>query len=108
MMISIPFRIGFAPRRWRTAIQILLEKDSGDPQIHRLRVIQLLEADMNLAFRLLWGRRLASISCPLLWRSYKMEFWYLPGASCLSALLLKVVSYDYIRACQTTAMHCFQ
>ena len=30
-MISLPFRIGFAPSRWRTAIQIMLEKDPGDP-----------------------------------------------------------------------------
>ena len=102
-MISLPFKIGFAPSRWRTAIQIMLEKDPGDPQIHRLRVIQLLEADMNLAFPLLWGRRLVyhALSYDVL---TKWNFGNLPGASCLSALLLKVVSYDYIRARRTTAI----
>lgn len=57
-MISLPFRLGFAPTRWLKAIQVMLEKDRGPPLITRLRVIQLLEADMNLAFRVLWGRRL--------------------------------------------------
>jgi hypothetical protein len=33
-------------------------KEPGNPLIIKLRVIQLLEADMNFAFRLLWGKRL--------------------------------------------------
>jgi hypothetical protein len=102
-MITIPFRHGFAPSRWLTAIQIMLEKDPGNPQIHCLRVIQLLEADMNLAFRLLWGRRLVhhalSHDALTTW-----NFGNLPGVSCLSAVLLKVISYDYIRARRLTAV----
>ena len=91
-MISIPLIIGFAPRRWRTAIQIMLDKDSGDPQIHCLRVIQLLEVDMSLAFRLLWDSQLVyhALSYDVL---TKWNFGNLPGASCPSALPLKVVSY---------------
>ena len=36
----------------------MLEKDGGDPKIHRLRIIVLLEADLNLALRTIWMRRL--------------------------------------------------
>ena len=97
MTITLPFRLGFAPTRWLTAIQFMLEKDSGNPLITRLQVIQLLEANMNLAFRLLWGRRLVyhALHHNALTR---WNFGNIPaGASCLSAILLKSISYyDYI------------
>jgi hypothetical protein len=34
----------------------MIEKDPVNQTISKLRVIQLLEADMNFAFRLLWGK----------------------------------------------------
>ena len=36
----------------------MLEKDVGEPFIHRLRLIVLLEADFNMALRLIWMKRL--------------------------------------------------
>jgi hypothetical protein len=55
--IKLSFQHGFLPTRWCTAIQFMLEKELGSPLITKLRVIQLLEADMNFAFHLLWGKR---------------------------------------------------
>ena len=57
-MMSIPFQKGFAPSRWKRCTEIMLEKDPGNPMIHRLRIIVLLEADFNLALRTIWMRRL--------------------------------------------------
>ena len=54
--ITLPFQHGFSPTRRLTAIQFMLEKEPGNPLITKLRVIQLLEADMNFAFHLLWGK----------------------------------------------------
>ena len=94
--ITLPFQHGFSPTRWRTAIQFMLEKEPGNPLITKLRVIQLLEADMNFAFRLLWGKRLVhhalaqNALTPL-------NFGGRPGCRVHSALLLKTLSYDYIR-----------
>lgn len=81
----------------------MLEKDKRIPLITRLCVIQLLEADMNLAFRLFWGHRLVhhALDHNAL---IKWNFGNLPGASCLSALILKTVSYDYIRIKRTKAV----
>jgi hypothetical protein len=38
---------GFCPERWRHAIDITLEKIPGVPIINKLRLIQLMEADLN-------------------------------------------------------------
>ena len=57
-VITLPFQHGSSPTRWRTAIQFMLEKEPGNPLMTKLREIQFLEADMNFAFCLLWGKRL--------------------------------------------------
>jgi hypothetical protein len=36
----------------------MIEKIPGRPQINKLRVIHLLEADLNLALGIIWSRRL--------------------------------------------------
>ena len=35
----------------------MLEKDNGSPKLHRLRVIHLLEADLNLLIKIIIARR---------------------------------------------------
>jgi len=36
---------------WRTIWNMYLEKDPGQPKIHRLRTLHLLEADLNLLWK---------------------------------------------------------
>lgn len=44
--------------RWSKATNILIEKDPGTPNINRLRIIHLFEADFNFFLKLQWGHRL--------------------------------------------------
>jgi len=37
-------------------VTVLLEKDEGQPKVHRMRMIHLAESDFNFIIRLLWGR----------------------------------------------------
>lgn len=78
-----------------------MDQDVGNPLLTCLHVIQLLEADMNLAFCLQLVYHALDHNALNKW-----NFGNLPGASCLclSALLLKVLSYDYIRLRCTTAV----
>jgi hypothetical protein len=46
-MMSIHLAEGLCPEQWRQAIDIMLEKIPGVPRINKLRIIQLLEADLN-------------------------------------------------------------
>jgi hypothetical protein len=36
----------------------MLEKIPGRPPLHKLRLIRLLEADLNISLGILWGHRL--------------------------------------------------
>ena len=93
--ITMPFTHSFSLMRWRTVVQFMLEKEPGNPTISKLRVIQVLEADMNFAFRLLWGKHLVhhSLSHNAL---SPWNFGGRPGARVHSALPLKTISYDYL------------
>jgi hypothetical protein len=55
-MMSILLAEGFCPERWRQAIYIMLEKIPGVPRINKLRIIQLLKADLNQVLRSAFAR----------------------------------------------------
>eukprot|EP00957_Ditylum_brightwellii_P193062 14700349-Ditylum_brightwellii.AAC.1 len=57
-MMSIPFLVGFTPHRWQTAINVMPEKDIGRPKIMRLRIIVIVEGDMNGIMKVIWNRHL--------------------------------------------------
>jgi hypothetical protein len=61
-MMSIPLAEGFCPKRWRQAIDIMLEKIPGVPRINKLRIIQLLEADLNQVLRSAFVRNISKLS----------------------------------------------
>ena len=94
--ITLHFQHGFSPTTWRTAIQFMSEKEPGNPLITKLRMLQLLEADMNIAFRLLWGKR--HVQHTLAQNALTpLNFGGRPGCRVHSALPLRTLSYNYIR-----------
>ncbi|KAI2500978.1 hypothetical protein MHU86_13523 [Fragilaria crotonensis] len=56
--LDIAISRGISIPRWQHAVNVMIEKDKGDPKIHRLRIIHLFEADYNLFLKLMWGSRL--------------------------------------------------
>jgi hypothetical protein len=61
-MMSIPLAEGFFPERWRQAIGIMLEKIPGFPRINKLRIIQLLESDLNQVLRPAFARNISKLA----------------------------------------------
>ena len=57
-MIQIPLKFGFAPDRWMQSLNVMLEKDPGNPLLHRLRIIHLYEADFNWVLKQFWAKRM--------------------------------------------------
>ena len=94
------YHIGFStwllPYQMTHSYPIHAGKEPGNPLITKLRVTQLLEADMNFTFRLLWWKHL--VHCTLSQIALTpLNFGVRPGCRVYSALLLKSLSYDYIR-----------
>jgi exonuclease III len=47
-IVSYGIKHGYAFDRWKQVVNAMIEKDPGNPQLHRLRVIHLYESDYNL------------------------------------------------------------
>ena len=78
----------------------MIEKDAGNPMIHRLRIIVLLEADFNIALRIIWMRRLFPAAERMgftndQWGNRKQKI----ATNCLSMELLTFESKRYTREC---------
>ena len=58
ILMSTPFEFGFTLDRWLHALQVMLEKIKGQPRLDKLRVIQLMEADLNMMLHIIFGCRL--------------------------------------------------
>jgi hypothetical protein len=56
--MNIVIARGIAIPRWCNATSVMIEKDAGNPRIHRLRIIHLFEADSNFFLKIQWGHRL--------------------------------------------------
>jgi hypothetical protein len=60
--MTVPITAGFCPERWKQAIDIKLEKIPGVVRSNKLKIIQLLEADLNQVLRIVFTRDIAKLA----------------------------------------------
>jgi hypothetical protein len=56
-MTALCAKLGISLIRWQAIVTAMLEKEQGRPKLHRLRVIHLIKADLNLLIKILIARR---------------------------------------------------
>jgi hypothetical protein len=56
-MMTVPLDAGFCPERWKQAVDVMLENVPGISRSDKLRIIQLLEADINQVLRIAFARK---------------------------------------------------
>ena len=96
VLLLIPFITGIVPKRWRRTVQTMLEKEPGAPWIHRLRIIELFDAQANAGFQIFVGRKMIrhAVENNLL---QPESFGSTPGKMAGSAVIQKILSIDQLR-----------
>jgi hypothetical protein len=61
-MMTLTFDAVFCPERWRKAVDVMLEKIPGAIRTNKLRIIQLLEADLNQVLRSAFARNISKLA----------------------------------------------
>ena len=78
--MAIAIDRGISITSWQRAINVMLEKDPGRPQIDRLRILHLFEADFNFFLKLMWGFQLVHRAKK--WNDQHGAVWLGTGTRC--------------------------
>jgi hypothetical protein len=60
--MTVPLATGFCPERRKKAIDVMLEKIPMVVRSNKLRIIQLLEADLNQVLRIVFSSNIAKLA----------------------------------------------
>ena len=82
--------------RWRKIVNAMLLKETGDYRLHRLRVIHLYEADLNLLLGTKWRNLVHHAIDNNLFNPY--QFGGLPGRDAHSPAFLEVLQWETSKA----------
>jgi hypothetical protein len=94
--MHVTIKSGIAVSRWSKATNVMIEKDTGNPCIHRLRIIHLFEADFNLYMKMQWGKRLVRRASKHLLLNTG-QYGSVPNRSAIEPILLTQLSNDNCR-----------
>jgi hypothetical protein len=102
-VLSIPFKHAFTLHQWTSAVQVMLEKTEGCAQADKLWVIQLMEADLNMALCIIFGCWLIHRAKD--WGTIPLTQWGShPNRSSTAAILLTRLSYNGLSLCKKSAI----
>jgi hypothetical protein len=94
-VMTLPWKHGICLNRWQKVIDVMLAKEERLCRLHKLRIIQLIEADFNQCLIMLFTK-------PITHNMDKYEArspcqWAHRGHSCTSAVLYKLLQLEDAR-----------
>jgi hypothetical protein len=92
---NLAVQSGVALDRWSNAVNVMLEKTPGWPNICKLRIIHLFEADYNLFLKLVWGKRLIQQAGRL--NLIHPQQHARPKRTCIQPIMLRQLTFDLCR-----------
>jgi hypothetical protein len=92
-MINYCMKHRYLLTRWKTIVNMMIYKESGNVKIHRLRVIHLYKADVSLLLRIKW--RLGMHNALRQKTLHQGQYGGLPGRDCTSLTYLEELRFDY-------------
>ena len=92
---SLPWIMGTTINRWKTSVNVELEKKKGEKRLDKLRTIHLLEADFNTGTKLIYNQRMLTNA-----RKFNLipdSQYSRKGARAVDAVLFKRLFFDLLR-----------
>lgn len=96
LFMNIALQNTIVYERWTVVVNAMIEKIPGRPRLDKLRVIHLLESDLNMAMGILWGRRLLQ-QAETLGRLGEAQSGSRSDKRCQDVLLFKHSMYSVLR-----------
>ena len=95
-LLNYALRTGYSFSRWKTIVNSMIEKDPGNPRIHRLRVIHLYEADYNLILGVKWRQLMHHATQNKLLN--ESQYGAVAGKSALEPVFIEELELEICRA----------
>lgn len=102
-LLNYALQFGYSYHSWKMVVNAMLEKETGNPKIHRLRVIHLYEADYNLILSVKW-RALLSHACNN-GMVNASNFGSQPGKEAIDAVFVKELELELSKMTRTQLLH---
>ena len=103
VLLNYALHFGHSYDRWQRIVNAMLEKDPGDPKIHRLRVIHLYEWDFNLMLCVKWRKLLHHVCDNDLINP--ACYGTMPGRCSLDPVFIKELEYEISRMTRRPLVH---
>jgi exonuclease III len=101
-MTNYALRHGHSYTRWQKVVTTMIEKDPGNPKIHRLRVIHLYECDYNLLLGIKW-RKLVHLAEDLKLLN-KGQYGSRPGRTAHDPVIIEELQFEICRLSRTNLL----
>ena len=103
VLLNYALQFGHSFPRWKSIVNAMLEKDPGNPRIHRLRVIHLYEWDFNLILCVKWRQLLHHVVDNGLLNP--ACYGTTPGHSSLDPVFIQELEYEVARLTRRPMIH---